>query len=329
MASHARSTCSCAWPSPRTIDVVRRQLPVDGPAELVHELRPCPPVRPSPVLLAQARVWPGRVKVQTQLSVEFALRNAAVQQNWRCSSARPSARTRARRASPRVTAWWPSSAGIGLREVRRGARRGSPRAAARGGDQARERMRVVAQRVAGPAASRIEAGVAPQRLAGLARWAARAPAPAGGSPARSPRGSASAASAARAPEHEALAQRVGGEAVGAVQAGAGALADRVEAGDASARRRGRRRRRPSCSARPGATGTSSVAGSRPASRSAPTTLGKSAGSTARMSRSTLGRPLSAIFARSRARPRRAARARRRSARRRRRAAWRPRRGSPR
>src|SRR3954470_12016915 len=32
-----------------------------------------------------------------------------------------------------------------------------------------------------------------------------------------------------APEHEALRQRVGSEAVGAVQAGAGALADRVEA----------------------------------------------------------------------------------------------------
>ena len=44
----------------------RRQLSVDRPADLVHELRPCPPVWPSPVLLDQPRVWPGRVKVKTQ-----------------------------------------------------------------------------------------------------------------------------------------------------------------------------------------------------------------------------------------------------------------------
>ncbi len=42
-------------------------------------------------------------------------------------------------------------------------------------------------------------------------------------------GSASAARAARAAEHEALGQRIGGEPVGAVQPGAGALADRVQA----------------------------------------------------------------------------------------------------
>jgi hypothetical protein len=67
-------------------------------------------------------------------------------------------------------------------------------------------------------------------------------------------------------EHEALAERVGGEAVGAVQAGAGALADRVEAGQGRARRAGRSRSRPSCSGRPARPGRARARDrSRPAS----------------------------------------------------------------
>ena len=139
----------------------------------------------------------------------------------------------------------------------------------------------------------------------------RAPALGAAAPARrAPR------SAARRAEHEALRQRVGGEPVGAVQAGAGGLADRVEAGHAGAAvevgddaahhvvaRRGRRgRARSSGRGRP---------------RAAPRRRwGSARGRRARMSRLDVRLAGSRrMRGGSRGRPRRAARARRRSARR--------------
>ena len=230
--------------------------------------------------------------------------------------------------------WRPSSAGSrsgkSARQVRAAA---SPRARARSAAiEARERVRVVEQALAGPrrvrtrpasrhSASRVARSGARQRRrrrraarVRLGRAARRAP-----------------ARAARRAEHEALAERVRGEPVGAVQAGARGLADGVEArarveravevGDDAAHhvvRGGRDRdelaRRVEARLAQRARRRSGTApGRRRACRGRPT-----------------ARPSSRIGARrSRARPRRAARARRRSARRRRRAASRPRRGSPR
>ena len=125
---------------------------------------------------------------------------------------------------------------------------------------------------------------------------------AGGSPAGASQGSLAAPPARRSgAEHEALGQRVGGQPVGAVQAGAGALADRVEPGHRRARRRGRRRSRPCRSARPGPPARARWPGRGPPRAARRRRWGTAAGSTARMSRSTLGRPLSVIFDHDRAR----------------------------
>ena len=94
-----------------------------------------------------------------------------------------------------------------------------------------------------------------------------------------------------AAEHEALGERVRRQPVGAVQAGAGALADRVEAGQRTSARRGRWPRRPSCSAPRGRPGRGRGAGRCPTSSSAAATLGKRARSTERMSRPTAAVPL--------------------------------------
>ena len=97
---------------------------------------------------------------------------------------------------------------------------------------------------------------------------------------------ARASATARRREDEALAERVGGEPVGAVQAGARALADRVQARDRRARVQVGRRSRPSCSARPARPGPARAPGRdrRRAGRSRRS--GSSAGSIARMSRPT-------------------------------------------
>ena len=158
-----------------------------------------------------------------------------------------------------MTVWCRSSARIELREVRalvgaaallaqqRAARRSGARAGA-GRRAARAARRASRTRPAWrhSALARLAAGAA----AGRRRRRRR--------PAAGRRGSASAARAARAPKHEALAQRVRGQPVGAVQAGARALADRVEARARVARAvEVGRRRRPSRSARRARPGTSS------------------------------------------------------------------------
>ena len=136
-----------------------------------------------------------------------------------------------------TTAWRWSSAGS-----RSGwsARRCAPRLsvarerAAR--DQPGERVRVLEQPLR-PSARAHDAGVAPQRLArgarrrGGGRGRARsASSSARARRARAARGLRERVGDGAAGEHEALAERVGGEPVGAVQAGAGGLADRVEPG---------------------------------------------------------------------------------------------------
>ena len=188
---------------------------------------------------------------------------------------------------------------IGLRAVRAPVRAAALGAQQRvAGDEARERVRIVGER-SEPLGVAHQAGVAPQRRARLAagllegrrgRRLARLAARLGEGGERGARS-----------EDEALAERVGGQAVGAVQAGARALADRVEAGH---RRRAVevgddpahavvRRRRHRARARSPDRGPPRAARS--------TTLGNSAGSTARMSRSTLGRPLSSHLRPDRAR----------------------------
>ena len=128
---------------------------------------------------------------------------------WRWSSAGSGSGNSARACAPRVS----SRASA---EARRAGRAGAGRRAAR----------------AGPARVALEAGEPPDRLAGLAVGAGRevsargvAVACGGGSSSPAQRGAAA--------EHEALRERVRGEPVRAVQAGAGALADGVQAGHAA------------------------------------------------------------------------------------------------
>ena len=170
---------------------------------------------------------------QNAASVEFALRNARVHQNWRCFAAACRGQTQRSKAgssaSPRVTEWCRSSAGsvCGQSErvcaprlsVRSSAWRAMRRASGWGSSA----------RACRPVGVAHEAGVAPQRRAGLGAGRLRARAP---SAARRPRRAARTRppSAARAPKTKHSRQRVGGQAVGAVQAGARALADGVEPG---------------------------------------------------------------------------------------------------
>ena len=184
-----------------------------------------------------------------------ALFGSATVQSQRSARGSPSAPT---------TRWTPSSAGSRKREV--GAAVGAARLAPlerRARDQPRQRdrgrraaARAVRRRVAGPAqrqtASRVATvGGSKRHVGQLGR---RPPRPAR----RARRRGGSAA------EHEALAERVRGQAVGAVEPGAGALADREQARQRGARRRGRRRCRRSGSGPAGATGTGSRSGSSPA-----------------------------------------------------------------
>ena len=202
-------------------------------------------------------------------------------------------------------------------------------------------------RAAGPADGDPRAGVAGPRPSGRCRRPATAPRASRGrragarelaqrrdlAPARpgivSGRGRGERVEDGAAGEDEALAERVRGEAVGAVQARAGGLADGIQPGQARARvqvgddpthhvvrRRGDRDQ------------LARRVEARLAQR------GDDVGEVARgRSRACRGRPRArrtpAGAARSRGRPRRAGRARRRSARRPRRAGSRPRRGSPR
>ncbi len=152
------------------------------------------------------------------------------------------------------------------------------------------------------AASRRGPGVAPERLAGLGGRGLEAPVGlARGAVRRGPRSSA-ARGGARA-EHEALAERVRGEPVGAVEAGAGALADRVEARAASCARRGRSRCRPSRSGRRARPGPGRRWDRARRRASAAKTLGKRSGSTPRRSSRTWSVPSAAIRSRIAARHR--------------------------
>ena len=99
-----------------------------------------------------------------------------------------------------------------------------------------------------------------------------------------------------ASEHEALRERVRGEAVGAVQARAGALADREQAADRGAAVEVATRCRPSRSGSRARRERARAPGRGPASRSAATTFGKRPGSTARMSSHTHGSPRARMVA---------------------------------
>ena len=159
-----------------------------------------------------------------------------------------------------------------------------------------------------------EAGVAPQRGAGLGARAVRARAPSAARRGRAARLGHGRQRGAR-PEDEALGQRVGGQPVGAVQAGARALADGVEARAPSWRRRGRRRSRPCRSAPPAPPARARWPGPGPPRAARRRRWGTAAGRPrACRGRRSAARSRSSSTT-SRAPPRRAARARRRSARR--------------
>ena len=183
--------------------------------------------------------------------------------------------------------WYPSRRGsVSGKSLRRCAPRLSWRASAEAATRRASGCGSSSRRVR-PSASR--SSPAPRhtasrvsRAGGVTSAGAAAPARCGGG------GSSSAGRGGAAAEHEALLQRVRGEPVGAVEAGAGALADRVAGPGPRCGRGGRWRCRPSRSARRGRRGRARVIGSSPASRSASTTLGKRPGSTWRMSRWTWG-----------------------------------------
>ena len=170
-----------------------------------------------------------------------------------------------------------------------GGRRGSPRAPGGGGDQARERERVAEQlaQAGGRRAAARRGARAPRG------WRRRGAATAGSASAGASGGRRRRIGERRqrraAAEHEALGERVRGQPVGAVQAGAGALADRVEPGQRRAPVEVRWPPRPSCSARRARPGSRSRRGSIPTSPSAAAMFGKRATSTARMSSLTAGR----------------------------------------
>ena len=169
---------------------------------------------------------------QNAASVEFALRNAARSPElavFRRSSdpALEDAAASAVAARDRVVQ---VERRIGLRAVRARVRAAALGAQQRvAGDQARQRVRVLGERAAGRSASRTRPAwrQSAARVSRARRLERRAP-PAARRPRRAAR--TGAASAARAPKTKHSRQRVRGQAVGAVQAGAGALADRVEAG---------------------------------------------------------------------------------------------------
>ena len=159
----------------------------------------------------------------------------------------------------------PSSAGsVAGRSRRWWAPRLSSRARHAGGDQPGERERVVDAAARARRRSRSRPACAPERRARraggrrardrLGRRAGRR---------RRRRLGAAAASAARRPNTKHSRQRVRRQPVGAVQPGARALADRVQAGQRRARRRGRWPRRPSCSGRRARRARSSRRGSMP------------------------------------------------------------------
>ena len=131
-------------------------------------------------------------------------------------------------------------------------RRGSPCGRARRWRSAEQRVRVVEQRLQTVRVT-LETRVAPERLpAGLREPRRRrggGASTAGQSRARRVRVIERRAGRASA-EHEALRERVGREAVGAMQPGAGALADGVQAGERATAPPGPWRSLPSCSAPP-------------------------------------------------------------------------------
>ena len=197
-----------------------------------------------------------------------------------------------------------------------GGRRGSPRGPGR-------RRRSGAPAGTGPpsssrrpAASRTQAGVAPERGAGGLAGEVDARRSAGGRSGGRRRGIAERRQRGAAAEHEALGERVRGQPVGAVQAGAGRLADRVEPGQRRAPVEVAWPRRPSCSARRAPRAAGRGAGRVPPPPSAAAMFGKRATSTARMSSITAdARRRARAGPGSPAPPRRAAPARPRSARR--------------
>ena len=180
---------------------------------------------------------PGLMKHQRPF-VEFALRTSRSGERLRARNRRNRqvqgsnagrVRRRARRRDGRRARGRSAGSRCGS-----GAPRLSSRSSAQRGDQPGERMRVVAQRARALRRRASSPACAPQRLARGLRGRLRAARPSGASAGADAAGAARRGRPARrACPDEALAQRVGRQAVGAVQAGARGLADGVEAGDAS------------------------------------------------------------------------------------------------
>ena len=189
--------------------------------------------------------------------------------------------------------WCSSSAGSRCgKSRRRCAPRLSSRASAHARDEPHERMRRRRAACAGRRRRARALRAATARRGSPAASSRARPAPGAGAARRRPARLGERGERGTAAEDEALAERVRREPVRAVQAGAGALADGVEAGDGRRARRGRSRSRPSCSARRARPARARASGRCPLRRSTATTFGNSAGSTARMSSPTDARRVS-------------------------------------